>query len=366
MIAQKNKKILVAPLDWGLGHATRCLPIIRYLQEQGHTVEVAAAGATAKLLQENLPQITIHYLAGYNISYAPNKRLFVFKILQQIPRILSVIKKENKWLEQLLITREFDLVISDNRYGLYSEQTKTIILTHQLQIRSGINKITDKILLYLHKKKLEKFSEVGIVDTAAYPGLALQLSHPNSLPNKSSYIGWLSQFYQPNFSPVATKPNQYLVLLSGPEPLRTQLETILWQQCLALDANNFYFVAGKIDAMPPTEIPKHIEWHSHLDAAKLATKLCESEGIICRGGYTTLMDLKYLSKPALLIPTPGQTEQEYLAFELAKFDKQFVAVTQDRVSLSQDIAKLKYINLAAPTTASHTIFKGIIDKWLIC
>jgi hypothetical protein len=108
MIAKEHKKILIAPLDWGLGHATRCLPIINYLLAQGHTVDIAAEGAIATLIKENLPQINMHKLSGYNITYANNKWFFALKILQQLPRILTIIKKEHQWLEYLLKTQHYD------------------------------------------------------------------------------------------------------------------------------------------------------------------------------------------------------------------------------------------------------------------
>ena len=330
-------KILIAPLDWGLGHTTRCIPLIRYLLQEGHQVLVAAEGAPARLLQENFPGIALLPLEGYRIRYSRNKRNFTFRILLQIPKILATIKRERKWLSQMQQIHCFDLVLSDNRYGLYQSGVPCCILTHQLQIKSGQGRLADALLRTLHYRMLNRFDACWIVDEATDGGLSGDLAHPSVLPLRATYIGILSQFEQ---VPPALKNQEHkiLVLLSGPEPMRGQLEALVMAQLRSLPQYECTVVAGNPSGTIPTDIPQHVVYHTHLAAAALASLLAEAALVICRSGYSTVMDLAVMGKRALLIPTPGQTEQEYLAQYLQQ-KKYYSTVPQDRLLLAADIPK---------------------------
>ncbi|HRP89527.1 MAG TPA: glycosyltransferase family protein [Edaphocola sp.] len=336
-----KKRILLAPLDWGLGHTTRCIPLIRHFKNQGHDVVVAAEGIAAQLLKENFPEITIVELQGYRIDYSNSQWGFSLKILSQIPKILKAIKSEHQFLENYLSNHYFDLIVSDNRYGFFSSKVKSVILTHQVQILSGKGKLLDSILRKIHKKKLEKFDECWIVDGSEAPGLSGILGHPAQLPKNYKYIGYLSQFDNQKLQIGAAQPNHILILLSGPEPMRSMLALKLWKQCQKLTEYSFIFVSGNPNARPPDHIPAHIEWYSHLSQNKLFEAFENAEMVICRSGYTTLMDLMTLKRPALLIPTPGQTEQEYLAQHLSQSSNVFMMMPQNQLNLRLAIESFK-------------------------
>ncbi len=330
-------KILIAPLDWGLGHTTRCLPLIAYLRSLGHQVIAAASGAAARLLADNFPGLAILPLEGYNIQYSKYKNAFVAKIIVQIPKILEAIRSEHRWLATQHEQHHFDLVIADNRYGLYHPAIRSVILTHQLQILSGKGSLADFILRKLHYPLLERFDTCWVVDEAGADNLSGKLAHPAVLPNRAQYIGLLSQFMDRPAGTVSTSGDkEILVLLSGPEPMRGQLEYILLQQAGSQHQYRFVFVAGNPLGRAPAALPEHITYNTHLPAAQLFDALERAALVVCRSGYSTLMDLAVLGKKALLIPTPGQTEQEYLAVHLNQ-SGYYLVKDQSAVQLDRDI-----------------------------
>ncbi|TMI85631.1 MAG: glycosyl transferase family 28, partial [Bacteroidetes bacterium] len=115
----RKLRILVAPLDWGLGHATRCIPIIQHLLKADVEVWLAGEGAQEKLLADEFPDLPFLSLHGYRIRYARSAIGLVKNILFQAPKIVKAIRNENKWLAKMIDEHHFDAVISDNRYGLY-------------------------------------------------------------------------------------------------------------------------------------------------------------------------------------------------------------------------------------------------------
>lgn len=331
-------KILIAPLDWGLGHTTRCIPLIRFFRQRGDRVIAAAEGASAALLRDNFNDLEILPLEGYRIRYSRSARGFAFRIVAQVPRIFSAIRKERRWLAAQQQAHAFDLVLSDNRYGMYHKGVPSVILTHQLQIQSGFGAWADKILRRLHYRMLGRFSACWVVDTAAGSGLSGALAHPEALPPHAAYIGLLSQFGEHKPSSEAPLPGNILVLLSGPEPMRSQLEQLVLRQARSLPAYRYVIVAGRPGAVPPAALPEHITYHAHANAQALSALLAHAALVICRSGYSTLMDLAVLKKKALLIPTPGQTEQEYLARYLAAGGMGH-SVKQEQLRLSADIPR---------------------------
>lgn len=340
-------KVLVAPLDWGLGHATRCIPIIRQLLLNGYNVTLAGEGKSAMLLQSNFPELDMLPLKGYNITYSKTGVGFVFRILTQIPKILNAIRNERNWLKQIQKKHSFNLVISDNRYGLKIDGLHSIIMTHQLQILSGTGTLADKIMLRLHKKVLEKFDTCWVVDNEGDSNLGGILSYPKRLPANATYIGLQSQFTQKPHPQQSSDNNQILILLSGPEPMRTQLEEKLLTQIGTLTGYHFHLVAGNPSGNKPENLPAHLDYYTHLNAEKLGIIIEQCGLVICRSGYSTLMDLAVLDKKALLIPTPGQTEQLYLGKKLMT-DNRCYCVEQNKIDLSVDIPKaLTYTGIFA-------------------
>lgn len=339
-------KILIAPLDWGLGHTTRCIPLIHYFLQNGYQVVVAGEGASARLLAENFPSLSILPLRGYRIRYGSNKKTFAFRMLKQIPRIMTAIRSEHHWLLEYQRQHQFDLVISDNRYGLYHHEVPCVIMTHQLQIKSGFGKWVDSCLRRLHYRFLKRFDECWAVDEPGVQHLSGELGHPIIIPPHTKYIGLLSQFSMyGNTVDYAAKEHDFpeekeahiLVLLSGPEPMRTQLEEIIIRQILQLPYYNFTLVAGNpLGDLPDVDLPPFIRYYTHMNAMHLQRILVHADLVICRSGYSTLMDLAVMGKRALLVPTPGQTEQEYLA-EYLSGKGYFYCQSQDQLQLPEAI-----------------------------
>ena len=314
MPTNQLKHILIAPLDWGLGHTARCVPIIRHLQDQGWVPVVACNEWQRSFLNDTLGNIETVHLEGYNIRYSARNRWMQAGLLWQLPGIVKTIKAEHKWLQGLLQERQIDGIISDNRYGLYSAKVPSVIMTHQLRVQSGMGQMADDVAQRLHYRYLEKFDNIWVPDVAETGGLAGVLSHPRQMPANTSYMGLLSRF---DAAPASVQTHkigerpELLVLLSGAEPQRTAIAELLWQQAMQYKGI-VTFVEGTTEVPEPKEIPPHISYHKRLTGTKQETALHQAELVVCRSGYSTLMDLVAQNKRAIVIPTPEQTEQEYL------------------------------------------------------
>ena len=308
-------RILVAPLDWGLGHATRCIPIINALLTNNCEVWLAGEGQTLTLLQQEFPQLTCIPLKGYNIHYGKTKWEVYGKLLLQIPKILEAIHLENEWLEEAIDTHHFDAVISDNRYGLYTDRIPSVFITHQLLIKTSLGDTADRFLQKFNYHFVDDYSTCWVPDVAdAAINLAGELSHPAVMPKVPvRYIGPLSRF---QYKGEAGAEKHLLLLLSGPEPQRTLLEERLLAQ-VAQYSGPVLLVRGLPgETTINLQAPAHVTVVNHLDAAALELAIREASFVVARCGYSTVMDLMALQKKSILIPTPGQTEQEYLATHL--------------------------------------------------
>ena len=313
MPTEKNNKslqILVAPLDWGLGHATRCIPLVRSLLQDGNQVFLAGSGPSGHLLRTEFPQLPYTEIPTHTIKYARSRTGFRWTILQQIPALWRQIQAEKKWLHNFLLQHPIDQVISDNRYGLHHSSTHNILLTHQLGLKSGVSPIVDRVLQSMLIRLLKNFQEVWVPDQADEPTLSGELGHPTYTPPVPvHYIGPLTRFTPTN---QATISNKITIVLSGPEPQRTLLE----EKCMR-ELNEWKGDVTLIRGLPVggkrIDTQAHWQVFDHLPVAALQQQIEEAEWVIARCGYSTLMDLHVLSKKAILIPTPGQPEQEYLA-----------------------------------------------------
>ena len=224
MKTKTSLRVIVSPLDWGLGHATRCIPVIKALLQAGCSVFVACDETAEKLLTAEFPGVHFLSLPGYRVRYAFSKRWFAVKILQQIPKIVSAIRREHRWLKKAVVLHRIDLVISDNRYGLFYPGLPCIFITHQLAIQTPflwLSRWTQK----LSYRIVNRFTECWVPDYEGANNLAGLLSHTNKLPRiPVRYVGPLSRFGKQDGE---QKIYQWLILLSGPEPQRTVLENKL-------------------------------------------------------------------------------------------------------------------------------------------
>ncbi len=284
----------------------------------------------------------------------------MWNILKQLPRLIETVRAEHSWLKDFTANNAVDGIISDNRYGLYHSSVPAVILTHQPGLVSGMGSFCDSLLRRIHYSFLARFKAVWLVDNECRDNLSGELAHPAVLPPNAKYIGLLSQM-TPNVS--EKKKDHLLVLLSGPEPQRTILQDILWNEVCAYQGKAI-FIAGKINGFIPEHIPSHVQYHQHLTADELQPLLENASYIISRSGYSTLMDLAVVQKKALLIPTPGQTEQEYLARHLHDSGI-FPRFEQERFSLKDALVRARdfpFHPLAA--NAVNDQMKEVLDEWL--
>ncbi|GAA4275403.1 glycosyltransferase [Aquimarina mytili] len=327
-----NKKVLVAPLNWGLGHATRCIPIIHALIHEGIEPIIASDGAALSLLKKEFPELQTKTLPSYNIEYSKKGSNFKFKMLLNSSKIAHAISAEKKATKRLVEEEEFCGIISDNRMGVRHKSLPSVFITHQLTVLSGK---TTSFSTKLHHKYIKKFDLCWVPDMADDPNLSGELGHPkkNSLP--VTYLGPLSRFEYH----IVPKKYDIMVLLSGPEPQRTLLEQKLFQEFEQSD-KKIVFVRGLIENIHKTYVKNNITVHNYLAGKELENTINSSNLIISRSGYTTVMDLAKLKKKAFFIPTPGQFEQEYLADRLTS-QKLVPSCTQNEFTLK----KLRNINM---------------------
>ncbi|MCX6296691.1 MAG: glycosyltransferase [Bacteroidetes bacterium] len=312
---QKQKRILICPLDWGLGHATRCIPIIRKLIKKGAEVIIAADAGPLTLLRLEFPELKFIQLKGYNIQY-PRTGAMAFRMLLSIPKIVNGIKEEHQQLDKIIDENKIDIVLSDNRYGCWNKKVKSIFITHQLMIKAPI---AESIL---HKKVLKyisNYDECWIPDLDGSENLSGDLAHKYPLPKNTFFIDPLSRFHlsadfiSRELEEIEMKSKyEIMAIISGPEPQRSIFEKSVIEQ-LKSSPFKALVVRGKADHEEKTETINNITIVSHLKAKEMQTAIEDSEIILSRSGYSTIMDLASLGKKAIFIPTPGQTEQEYLA-----------------------------------------------------
>lgn len=299
-----KKRILVAPLNWGLGHATRCMPIIEKLLQQNVEVWIASDGAALKLLQKEYPHLQHLELPAYNITYPT--RFMLLNIGLQALKILRAVYLEHRALKKIVETHQIDAIISDNRYGCWHSSLPSIFLTHQVNLQIP-TWILEKLVNWMGRLFLKPFTEIWIPDLPNTPNLAGKLSHDFQLPN-ARYIGVLSRMkHYPT-------PKKYDIgiILSGPEPQRTYLEKRILAQIQRLP-HRILLVRGLVQEEVHYYLNDNIEVYGYMTSKDLNQAMLASNLIIARSGYSTVMDLVCLKKQAIFIPTPGQTEQEYLA-----------------------------------------------------
>ena len=309
-------RILVAPLNWGLGHASRCVPLIERLLAEGHEVIIGGDGESLTLLRKHFPNLAVLPLAPLNLLYGKGRRQ-VFAMLRALPQIIRWAILDHKMLANYLLYEHFDQIISDNRFGLFSTKAHSTYITHQLTIALPHPwQWLEPLVARWHRRIIARYSDCWIPDERLLgedrQGLAGRLSHPKQLPQNAKYIGVLSRFAGKSYSPDPTYA--VVAVLSGLEPQRTLFEQQLIRRYENSDCP-VLIVRGKIQS-PPTVV-KHgnltiVPW---MDDTHLAAYLKGAKHIICRSGYSSVMDMHALGVSAKVEwhPTPGQTEQEYLA-----------------------------------------------------
>jgi uncharacterized protein (TIGR00661 family) len=299
-----KRKVLVCVLDWGLGHATRSLALARVLQAKNIDYTFASSGSALRLLRIEQPKSKFFELPSYNISYG--SRSFMWSMLSQLPAILRVIRREKRALAEILKTGQFDAVISDCRYGCYHRSVHSIFLSHQLQIQLLPGwRLLKGIVNFCHRRLIGRFDECWVPD---YPSRTLSGELSRVSLKRLTFIGPLT-----TMKPSKVKlPVKYRVLavLSGPEPQRTIFANTLRSQLEQIEGP-WLIVHGQ-----PGNADAGERQVSYMTRDDLNEAINSAEIVVARSGYSTLMDIAAVGARTLFIPTPGQTEQLYLADRL--------------------------------------------------
>jgi uncharacterized protein (TIGR00661 family) len=329
-----RKRILIAPLDWGLGHAARCVPIIHELLAKELDVVIAADNRPAELLKKEFPDLEHVRFPGYTIDYPVNANM-AWTMFRQLPKLFRGIAEEHAILETLVKDHRIDAVISDNRWGAYSTTVPSIYIVHQLRILlSRLLRWGQPIVDLANGRLIRPFSEVWIPDRGTEDRLSGELSHDSLLPKNSFFIGPLSRLKRID---TFKKELDILVILSGPEPQRTIFEKLITEQ-LKQTTMRALVVRGTPERVLKMKLSETLTLVSALTAAELSEAIASSHIIISRPGYSTVMDLAVLGANAIFVPTPQQTEQEYLAKRL-KEQKICYSETQEEFSLTRAVAQ---------------------------
>ncbi len=334
----KNRKnILICPLEWGLGHATRCIPIIKKLLELDANVIIAGEGRSLMLLQKEFPNLKNIHLPGYGISY-PKRKWMEISMLSQIPKIFYNIYKENKRLKNIVDTHDIDIVISDNRFGLWSSKAYSIYMTHQVLTKCPwFMKYMEYPLYKLHQFFIKHYNECWIPDFKGVNNLAGDLSNKMDINKNTFHIGPLSRF---SINAKIKPEYDLLAIISGPEPQRSVFEKIITKHLMSTGLKTLT-VGGKTEGDRRIKaINKNTFYVDYLTSDLLNDIVVNSKYILCRSGYSSIMDMVHMKKQAILIPTPGQTEQEYLAKTLYK-KGYFYTMPQNNFDLKLAIKKME-------------------------
>lgn len=309
---EKHERILIAPLNWGLGHAARCIPLIKKYRDEGHDVLLAANGEAFHLLSKEFPTIPFVRLPEWNIRYARSSSQ-TLAMFWQFPFFVFHALWEHWLLKKIVRQHGITVIISDNRFSLWNKQIKSIYLTHQLMVKMPPSMaFLEHAVWKLHRWVIFHYDECWIPDTPGEDNLSGDLSHQYALPPHARFIGWLSRFpvvstFQPE------KHYQYLCLVSGPEPQRTLFEQSLMDR-FGKSEQSVLLIRGKPSDYPAVFSVGSVDVMAHSPDDVLQQYMLDTPVIICRSGYSTLMDLAVLGiENVELVPTPGQTEQIYLA-----------------------------------------------------
>ena len=360
MSSSYKKKILIAPLDWGLGHATRCIPAIRACLALGNNVIIASTGRSLQLLKKEFPQLIAIDVPAYDIQYQ-KKGSFIFKIISQLGKVFRGIKREHTITQQLIKEHNIDLIISDNRYGIYSKNIFSVIISHQMMVKIPKFKIAEPFVYLWLQYQHRKFDAIWIPDVKNEPNISGDLSHKYKLPKHAQFVGVLTRFRKPEIQPAIKY--DVLAIISGPEPQRTIFEDLIIDQ--AKNTNKKYvIVSGISEKNTDIQFNDNIRMISHIPGEELFQLILCSEIIISRGGYSTLMDLAVLNKKCIFVPTPGQTEQEYLVEELHN-KKMIYGVDQGQFKLQtalDEVEKTKGFYVGVDVKEFEGVLRDTINR----
>jgi spore coat polysaccharide biosynthesis predicted glycosyltransferase SpsG len=360
----KKNNILICPLEWGLGHAGRMIPLARKLQECNNSIFIGAGREHQMLFRNELSEITYIDFQGFKPGYSRFLPPYITLFLK-IPVLIFHIIAEHLRLRKIIKENNIDIVISDNRFGLWNRKIRTVYVTHQLRIPfPGKLKLFERTGILLHRFFIKKYSFCFIPDFPGVLNISGRLSHDMDLPENARFIGILSRFMYCAPSPNEKKIDfpHNTIILSGPEPQRGILKNKL-VELLQDKEPATVILEGKPDAFPEVKRAGNIISYNHLSTGEMQEMITGSSLIITRSGYTIVMELISLNRSALLIPTPGQTEQEYLAQYLSA-KGWFTAVPQKSLGSGLVLTTGRPVNAGELITESRILLEKALVELL--
>jgi len=325
--------VIYAVCSWGLGHATRSLPVLRALIHEGHTIRIISHGRSLQLLQHELgDQASYIDIPDYPLLLSENTRQFLAKTLVYWPVFIKQMEAGLQRLTKIIEKAPCDIVVSDGRYEMYNKKIPSFFMSHQIRIMNPLRfRMFESGSEIFNQFFFKRYKKVIVPDYKT-DDLSGDLSHNLKRINEDQleYVGALSDFSKKN----TKKDIDYLISISGPEPQRTLLEKTLMEQVKRLQGT-IVVTLGKTEQQEK-KVDDHVTSYSFVDKAQRENLLNRAHMMIARSGYSTLMDLAVIGSKAVFIPTPGQIEQEYLAsYHHQKHT--FYATTQDKIQLHQDV-----------------------------
>ena len=339
----KTNNILICPLEWGLGHAARMIPLARKLREMNNNIFIGSGEEHLSLFRNELPGLSYIKFTGFKPGYSHFLPQYLALFLR-IPVLLYHIILEHFRLKRIIREHAIDIVISDNRFGLWNRNITTVYVTHMplIPLPKAL-RFLEFIGIILHRAVIKKYSLCFIPDLPGELNVSGRLSHGIKLPGNVRYTGILSRFItygpSPHENPIIFRHNT--VILSGPEPQREILKHKL--VTLLKDKKPItVMLEGKPGKTSEIVRSGNITFYNHLPNSEMREMITGSESIITRSGYSTIMELISLNCSALLIPTPGQTEQEYLAEYLSE-NRWFTTISQGEIKAGISLPSNKAI-----------------------
>ena len=352
--SKPHKKVLVAPLNWGLGHAVRCIPLINSLINYGFSPLLGGDGNSLELLKKEFPELPFYELPATKIRYSKKGSYLKYKLLSQAPKFIKGMALEKAKVQEIHQKENLCGIISDNRFGVWSEEVPSIYVTHQLKVLSGF---TSALSTSVHQNIISKFDQCWVPDYDS-ERLAGELSGSTDLKDKVKYIGPLSRFTRK----AITKKWDLVAILSGPEPQRQYLEEKLVDE-LASFSGKSLLVQGIVEEEQKVQRLGKVTKVNFMLQNELRDAIEAGKLIISRSGYSSIMDLDALEARAFFIPTPGQFEQEYLA---AYLEKKGLAGFSDQASfdLNKVLKGKEYLGFKHKKTPNINFNKSLFDVFI--
>lgn len=327
-------RMIVCPLNWGMGHASRLIPVIDHYHKKGFEIILAGSGNSGTLLKTTYPDFPFYTLPSFEISYSRKGFLLGFSVIKHLPSFILSAIKEHRTLNRLISELKIDVVISDNRYGLFNKKAYCIFITHQISpILPAFFRWAEFPIYLFFKTIIGNYNECWIPDFK-HPEINLtgHLSHRFRLPSNAKFIGILSRFCVPENESVKRHLYDIVIVISGPPPHSEILTDLILKQSLA-STKKILIISGFL-SIPVLNTHSNVTIVKHLGIHAFRDALVCAKIVVCRAGYSGIMDLIALRRTAYIIPTPGQTEQQYLGKYLGQ-KSLFRLIDQNQLELNQ-------------------------------